>query len=50
LQLFYDFGKIKMKRGLDPMLAIRWDIPSQFFVCNRVAKTHRVAISVALTF
>ncbi len=50
LQLFYDFGKIKMKRGLDPMLAIRWDIPAQFFVCNRVAKTHRVAVSVALTF
>ncbi|HXW85935.1 MAG TPA: hypothetical protein VEK38_01185 [Candidatus Bathyarchaeia archaeon] len=50
LQLFYDFGKIKMQRSFDPLLSVRWDIPAQFFVCNRVAKTQRVAVSIALTF
>ena len=50
LNIFYDFGKMKPVRGLDPILSLRWDLPSKMLVVNRVAKTHRLSLGLELAF
>jgi len=50
LNVFYDFGKIKVKRSFDPILFLRWDVPSMLFVSNRIARTHKVAVGVKFVF
>lgn len=46
LQLMYDFNKDFTENNLRPLLSFRWDIPVNFFVTKRVAKTHRISLSI----
>ncbi len=50
LNVFYDFGKMKVKRQLDPIVSFRWDVPSLLFITNNVPRTHRVSIGVEFAF
>jgi len=50
LNIFYDFGKVKPVRGLEPIVSLRWDVPSKMLVVNRVAKTHRLTFGIELAF
>src|SRR3990167_3949314 len=42
LNVFYDFGKVKVKRQFEPIVMVAWDIPSMIFVSERIPKTHKV--------
>jgi len=50
LNVFYDFGKEKVKRSVDPIVSFRWDIPATFFVTKRVVRTHEVALGIEFAF
>ncbi len=50
LNIFYDFGKEKVKRSVDPIISFRWDIPATFFVTSRVVRTHEVALGIEFAF
>lgn len=50
LNIFYDFGKEKVKRSIDPIISFRWNIPAMFFVSSRVARTHEVALGIEFAF
>ncbi len=50
LNVFYDFGKDKVKRSIDPIISFRWDIPATFFVTSRVVRTHEVALGIEFAF
>lgn len=50
INVFYDFGKAKMQRSFDPVLSLRWDVPSMLFITNRVPKTHKISLGVEFAF
>jgi len=50
LNVFYDFGKVKVERGLDPILYFAWDIPSLMFSSDRSVTTHRISLGIELNF
>ncbi len=50
LNVFYDFGKVKECRGLNPVIFFAWDIPSLLFASERAATTHRISLGVELNF
>lgn len=50
LNLFYDFGKVKIDRGFSPIAILNWDIPVNFVLANGVAKTHKVALGIQFNF
>lgn len=50
LNVFYDFGKIKVVRSFDPIVSFRWDVPSMLFVSSRVAKAHKVLLGIEFAF
>lgn len=50
VQVFYDFGKVKTCRGLDPIVKFTWDIPALFFASDRAATTHRISLGVEFNF
>jgi len=50
LNVFYDFGKEKVKRSIDPIISFRWNIPAMFFVSSRVVRTHEVALGIEFAF
>lgn len=50
LNVFYDFGKVRAFRELDPVLTFNWDIPVRFLAAHNVYKTYRVALGVQFVF
>lgn len=50
LQVLYDFNKNGYDNLKSPLIEIRWDIPTSFFVTKRVAKTHKVSLSIEYDF
>jgi len=50
LNVFYDFGKEKVQRSVDPIISFRWDIPASLFVTKRVVRTHVVALGIEFAF
>jgi len=50
LKIFYDFGKVKVDRGLSPIVSFSWDIPAMLFVSQNVARTHKVALGLEFNF
>lgn len=50
LQLFYDFGKMKTRRELDPILFFAWDIPLAFFGPENACQTNKVSLGIEITF
>ncbi len=50
LNIFYDFGKVKILREFDPIVSFRWDVPTNFFVASRVSKTHKVSLGIEFAF
>lgn len=47
---FYDFGKMSVSRGLEPVVSLSWDIPVTMFTCERIVKTNKVTIGVEFNF
>lgn len=50
LSAFYDFGKIKAYRSLEPIVTLTWDIPTNVFVGRDAVKTHRISLGVEFNF
>ena len=50
LNMFYDFGKVKVVRSFDPIISFRWDVPLMFFASSRVSKTHRISLGIEFSF
>lgn len=50
LSVFYDFGKVKVQRSLDPILIFTWDIPSLFFSSERTPTTNKVSLGLEYNF
>lgn len=46
----YDFGKMKVKRELNPIFTFYWDIPSSLFLSSRVNRTNRISIGLAFVY
>ncbi len=50
LNVFYDFGKTKVKRGFDPIVTFAWDIPVSLLLGRNVARTNRISLGVEYNF
>jgi len=50
LSVFYDFGKVKVQRSLDPILIFTWDIPSLLFSSERTPKTNKISLGLEYNF
>ncbi len=50
VNVFYDFGKMKAERALDPIISLQWEVPSMMFAPKRVAETHKVALGVTFNY
>ncbi|KIX85537.1 hypothetical protein J120_01030 [candidate division TM6 bacterium JCVI TM6SC1] len=50
LNVFYDFGKVKVDRAMAPILSIVWDIPSVLLIGNHFPRTYRVTVGLQLSF
>lgn len=50
LSVFYDFGKMKTQRSLDPILIFTWDIPSLFFSSEKTPTTNKVSLGLEYNF
>lgn len=50
LSVFYDFGKVKAQRSLDPILIFTWDIPSLFFSSEKTPTTNKVSLGLEYNF
>ena len=50
LHLFYDFSDRFFEHEAVSFLKLKWDIPTDFFVAKRVAKTHNVMIGIEYAF
>jgi hypothetical protein len=46
----YDFGKLKVNRGIEPIVYLAWDIPVNVFVTRRIPKTNKVSIGIEFNF
>ena len=44
INVFYDFGKVKVKREFNPIVTFQWDVPSSLFISSRVNRAHRISI------
>ncbi|HSW74186.1 MAG TPA: hypothetical protein VLG71_03435 [Candidatus Limnocylindria bacterium] len=44
LNVFYDFGKVKVVREFEPILTFNWDIPAAMIVGNNATKTNKVSL------
>jgi len=47
---FYDFGSLKTRRSLDPVVTLSWDVPSFLFSGRNVPKTHRICLAFDVNF
>lgn len=50
LNVFYDFGKVRVCRDVSPILTFNWDIPAAILVAEKVARTHKISLGVELAF
>jgi len=50
IDVLYDFGKIKRKHAIDPILSFRWDVPSMLFVSHDIPQTHKISLGVTLAY
>lgn len=50
LNVFYDFGKVKMGRECYPIVSFRWDIPGALWMTKQVPRTHRLVFNVEFAF
>jgi hypothetical protein len=50
LNVFYDFGKVKVDRGLSPIIRLYWDIPTALLITERIPKTTQVSLGVEVKF
>jgi len=50
LNLFYDFGKVKIDRDIGPVLTLTWNIPAFLLVGKNAPKTHRVCFGLEVNF
>lgn len=50
INIFYDFGKTKVQRTLEPILTLCWDIPSLFFASENVVHSHKISLGLELNF
>jgi len=50
LNVFYDFGKLKVDRGFSPVLSLFWDIPLVYFISEQGIKAHRVSVGIEFKF
>ncbi len=50
LNVFYDFGKVRIDRCISPILTFNWDIPAAVLVADKVARTHKISLGVELAF
>ena len=50
VNVFYDFGKTKISRSIEPILSFRWDIPAALYVTDSVPSTNRISIGVEFVF
>lgn len=50
LSVFYDFGKVKAQRSLDPILIFTWDIPSLFFSSEKTPTTNKISLGLEYNF
>ena len=46
----YDFGKMKVERGVDPIIYLAWDVPVNVFVTRRIPKTTKVSLGIEFNF
>ncbi|MCX5921871.1 MAG: hypothetical protein NTX86_00925 [Candidatus Dependentiae bacterium] len=47
---FYDFGKVKVCRRLDPILIFTWDIPSLLFGSDQAVNMHKISLGLEFNF
>lgn len=50
INVFYDFGKMKVRRSGAPILSVRWDVPAALFITDNIPNMHRVSIGVEWVF
>jgi hypothetical protein len=50
INVFYDFGRMQVKREFDPIVFLRWDVPSMVFGPKRSLLTHKIAVGVSFYF
>lgn len=46
----YDFGKMKVNRGAEPIIYLAWDVPLNVFSTQRIAKTNKISIGIEFNF
>lgn len=50
LNVFYDFSKIKVSPGVEPIIFFAWDIPSNMLVTRNVLKTNKIILGIECSF
>ena len=50
LTVFYDFGKVKVIRGLEPIVSFAWDWPVSFLESKGNCKTNKIALGIECNF
>ncbi len=50
LNAFYDFGKVKVEHGFDPILIFSWDVPVTFFDAHGIVKTNKISLGLEYNF
>ncbi len=50
LNVLYDFGKVKVIRGFEPIVSFAWDIPASLVVGRNYSKTNRISLGFELNF
>lgn len=50
LNVFYDFGKTKVCRKIEPIIFFAWDIPSSMLETKRTLKTNKIMLGVEFGF
>jgi hypothetical protein len=50
LTVFYDFGKVKVDRGLEPIVNLAWDIPVSLLIGRSVARTNKISLGIEINF
>jgi len=50
LTVFYDFGKVKVERGFDPIVRLAWDVPQVLIATRDVPKTHKISLGIEFNF
>ena len=46
----YDFGKMKVNHGMEPVIYLAWDVPLNVFSTKGVAKTNKISTGIEFNF